>query len=116
LTSPFYGVYGSTNYVWFSTSFLVLETGLVGFVLYCMFFVTVLIEAHKKQKNGEADAALCQMSMVMAIMSLFFVVYNVSMRTESAYLVYFILALPFIKGRIPARHDTVQYGEPYNAE
>ncbi len=108
LTSPFYWVYGDTNYVWFSTSFLVLETGILGFVLYCAFFVFVFLAADRRQKNGEADRVLCQMSKVMAVMSLFFVVYNVSMRTESAYLVYFILALPFIKGRVSARESAVQ--------
>ena len=76
-----------------------LETGLLGFALYCLFFVYVFVAAGRRQKNGEADTVLCQMAMVMAVMSIFFIVYNVSMRTESAYLVYFILSLPFLKGK-----------------
>ncbi len=97
LTSPFYYVYWKTNYVWFSTAFLVLETGLIGFALYCAVFALIYQRADAVQKQGQSDPVLCQMTKVMAVMSLFFMVYNASMRTEAAYLVYFILALPFVK-------------------
>ena len=97
LTSPFYLSYGSLNYVWFSSTFLILETGLLGFGLYILFFVAVFITANKREKAKCGNTLYCRLAKIMSIMCLVLIVYNSSMRMESAYMVYFVLALPFIR-------------------
>lgn len=97
LTTPFYLTYGWTNYVWFSTSFLVLETGLIGLVIYIWFFVVMYFSAHKREKTGQGNLQYCQMAKIMTVISIIIVVSNVSMRTEAAYMMYFVLSLPFIR-------------------
>ena len=82
-----------------STAFLVLETGIVGLVLYIAFFVFLFFAVHKIQKRQLASDLYCGLSKMMAVVSLIIVVYNVSMRTEAAYMMYFVLSLPFIQAR-----------------
>lgn len=96
LTSPFYERYNHLHYHWFSSAFTLLETGLLGFGVYILFFVTTFWGAVKRKKNKAADNIHCQLAMVMSIISVVLIIYNHSMRTEAGYMMYFILALPFI--------------------
>jgi len=96
LVSPFYAAHQNLHYTWFSSAFLVLETGLVGLVLYCLFFVWVYWGTTVREKQGQADPQICQWARILAIMCLVLVIYNASLRTEAAYMMYFVLALPFL--------------------
>lgn len=97
LVTPFFAAHEQLHYVWFSTAFLVLETGLVGFGLYCLFFVSVYLGATARQKSGRADPHSCRLARVLAIMCFVLMIYDASLRTEAAYMMYFVLALPFIR-------------------
>ncbi len=97
LTTPFYEAYSYIRYNWFSTAFLYLETGIVGLCMVFGFFIAVFCGALVEKKNK--DVVYCQLSAIMALTSILIIVYNASMRTEGAYMVYFILALPFISTR-----------------
>lgn len=97
LMTPFYRTYGRMNYTWFSSAFLILETGIVGLVLYCLFFVFIFLGASKMEKEKPARQLQCQMARVLSIMCLLLVVYNASLRTEAGYMMFFVLALPFLK-------------------
>ena len=95
LQTPFYHQHKLTHYHWFSSAFMFLETGVIGFGLYLLFFVYVYIEADRREKNGLADSLDCQHAKIMAIMSLLLIFYNASMRTEAAYMLYFVMSIPF---------------------
>ena len=97
LMTPFFRTYGWMNYTWFSSAFLILETGIVGLVLYCLFFAFVFLEASKMEREKPARQLQCQMARVLSIMCLLLVIYNASLRTEAAYMMFFVLALPFLK-------------------
>jgi len=97
LTTPFYKLHHNLHYAWFSSAFLLLETGVVGLVLYVCVFVKVYFGARKRQKKGLADPTFCQMARIMAVMCPILVILNSSLRTEAGYMVYFVLALPFLK-------------------
>ena len=73
-----------------------LETGIVGFCMYLLFFVGVYIYAGKREKSGEGVLEACQLVRVLAPVCLLLIIYNASMRIEEAYIMYFVLALPFI--------------------
>ena len=96
LITPFYRQYGRLNYTWFSSAFLVLETGLVGLVIYCWFFVALFFAAGKRNQERQAPVVYCKMAQILSLMCLVLVVYNSSLRTEAAFMMYFILALPFL--------------------
>ena len=96
LTTPFYRQYGRLNYVWFSSAFLILETGLVGLMTYCSFFVYLYFAAGKRKREKKAPTVYCQMAQILSAMCLVLVVYNGSLRTEAAFMMYFVLSLPFL--------------------
>lgn len=96
LTTPFYMTYKRLNYVWFSSAYLLLETGLVGMVMYVLFYVSVYFGAVKRQKLGLAPSLYCQMARILAVICVVMIIYNSAMRAEPAYMMYFVLALPFV--------------------
>ena len=96
LISPFFQTYGKLNYMLFSVAFLLLETGIVGLLFYIFFFVFVYFGANKKQKVKQAPVFYCQLAKIMAIMCVLIMIYDASLRTEAAYMAYFVLALPFL--------------------
>lgn len=100
LTTPFYKKYNYLHYHWFSSSFALLETGLLGLCVYILFFVVTFLGIHKRQKNKEADIVYCQLAKVMSIAAVILIIYNQSMRTEAGYMIYFVLALPFVRKRV----------------
>lgn len=97
LTTPFHTVNRALNYTWFSSAFMLLETGVVGLGLYILVFVQVYFGARQREKKGQADPTFCQLARIMAVMCPILVIYNSSLRTEAGYMVYFVLALPFLK-------------------
>lgn len=95
--TPFYQRYSYLHYTWFSAAMLFLETGYVGLVLYVLFFILVFRHAFRWRKVG-GNAIYCQLAMMMAVMSGILLFYNSSLRIEAAYMLYFVLAVPFICG------------------
>ncbi len=94
--TPFFETYEHLHYNWFLGAFLVLETGLIGFFLYMLFFVLVFVFAYKKSKRAEGNKLFAQMAMILAVICFILPFYNVTLRREFGYVIYFILALPFI--------------------
>ena len=97
LTTPFYEKYRHLNYIWFSTSFLFLETGILGLATYVYFFVCVYRGAKKVEQEGKMNIVYCQLARVAALMAPLLIIYNSSLRMECAYMFFFVLALPFIQ-------------------
>ena len=97
MTSPFYIEYFQTNYYSFSSGIIMLETGLIGMIVYLMFFVMVFIGAHKLEISGQGNVDYCQFAKIMSLMCFVLFLYNCTLRIEIGYMVYFSLALPFIE-------------------
>lgn len=94
--TPFYQSYSYLNYTWFSSAFLFLETGYIGLLLYLIFFVIIFLIAYRKSKQENSNKLFCQMGMIMSIICFILTFYNSSLRMETGYMAYFVLALPFI--------------------
>lgn len=103
--TPFYRSYSYLNYTWFSSAFLFLETGYIGLFLYLLFFVIVFVLAFRKSKQENANELFCQMGMIMSIICFILTFYNSSLRMETGYIAYFILALPFIANKPKTEQD-----------
>lgn len=99
LNTPFFRQYGHLHYNFFSSAFAFLETGMIGLVIYCAFFVAVYIQAKKREDKKQCRKEWGQMARIAAILGLILIIYNSSMRSEEAYLLYFVLSLPFIERR-----------------
>lgn len=99
LTTPFYTRYSWLHYTWMSTTFLFLELGIVGLVFFFGFFVLVFFEARKESRKTGANLLECQLAQVLAVMCWGIGIYNSSLRTEAGYMMYLMLAIPFLVRR-----------------
>ncbi len=97
ITSPFYLKNADYHYTWLSVAFLFLETGFTGLIFFFGFFVLVFVFALKRMKK--AEKIYCQISMITAVLCVLIGVYNSTLRTEAAFMLYFLMALPFIRNR-----------------
>lgn len=95
--TPFYQRYGQLHYTWFTAPMVFLEMGYLGLGLYLLFFVLCIWLTWRKLKAGEGDRLNCQLAIMMAVLCIILMFYNSSLRIESAYMIYFVLALPFIR-------------------
>ena len=98
-STPFSQKYGFLHYFWFVSPMVYIELGFVGLGLYLSFFVACFVLAYKKLKQTNSNKLFCQMGMIMAIISVVISFYNGSLKIESAYIIYFVLALPFIESK-----------------
>ena len=95
--TEFYVNYVDLHYSVFSISFLFLETGAFGLIMYTLFFILCFAFTFKKFKKNMGNRFFNQMAMIISILSVIMMVYNSSLRTEAGYMYFFILALPFIE-------------------
>lgn len=96
--TPFYNTYQGLNYVWIHIAFLFLELGFVGILFYIGFLSLVGKTALNNQVKGfkiKEDELLNQVAFIVSICSVLFLFYNVCLRIEAAYMIFFVLALPY---------------------
>lgn len=96
LITPFAQKYAGLHYGWFMLSFSYLETGMIGLTFLFGFFVLCYIFTRRIRRKYTEKQEICQLAMIVAVCSIVLCIYNASLRTEAGYMVYFILALPFI--------------------
>lgn len=94
--TPFYQSHSELHYTWFSSAFLFLEVGYIGILFFVLFFILCFVLSAVMKKKGTSDTFYCQMAMIMCVVCIILMFYNPSLRSEISYLIYFILALPFI--------------------
>lgn len=101
--TPFFESYSHLNYNWFSSAFLFLETGYIGLAIYVLFFVACAAGARRQLTHKNGNELYCRIGMIMSVICIVLMIYNSSLRTESGYLAYFALALPFVEKRIDVK-------------
>lgn len=92
--SDFYKRYGYLSYNYFSSSWMLLETGICGTVCYLLWFVNTFVNAWKlrQEKNG-----WIYFSLFVSVIAMIQFFYNHMLRVETVgYLVQFCLAIVFI--------------------
>ena len=92
--SKFYQIYNQTHYMWLSLAFLFVETGYIGIIMYISFFIVLFIDAVYKYRVKNKEIFL--MNILMSLFCLIILLYNASMRSNCAYIVFFMLAVPYV--------------------
>ncbi|MBP3646772.1 MAG: hypothetical protein J6K55_10155 [Clostridia bacterium] len=95
--TPFYRRYGYLHYIWFSAAMMFLETGYLGLLCYFGFFIVCFWCSRKKVKDESGNPLFSKLAMILSLVCCIIAFYNSALRVESAYMVYFTLALPFIR-------------------
>ena len=88
-TSTFAELFQYTNYSWFQSSYIFAETGVIGLVLYILTFLSIYIKTGNKQEYSFIVK-------IMVVLSLLLVIYDEVLKTEGAFLVYFMLSLGLV--------------------
>lgn len=94
--TPFFKSHSALNYVWLSSAFWFLETGYTGLVYYISFYGLCFVTALISMKKPGANKLYCQLALIMSVACVLTTFYNSALRVESAYMVFFVLALPLI--------------------
>lgn len=100
INTPFYEQNSFLRYNWFSTAFTYLETGAIGLLFTVGFFVLVFCFAlhfNRRSAHGTDEKLFSQIAAIAATVCVLIFVYDCSLRTEACYIMYFVLALPFIE-------------------
>lgn len=84
------------HYTWFMDAMLYLETGLIGFSLYILFLVWIIICSFKFRKDDNENSFLHYSVCAMTLLLFIFIVYDSVLRTDASYFVYTFLTFPFI--------------------
>lgn len=94
LTGDFYQTYSATNYSWFAISYIYVESGWIGLILYIAFFISFLTSAFKIRFY--AHKSFVGFGVAMVLICLLTTCYNNSLFTEHiGYMSYLFLAIPF---------------------
>ena len=100
--SPFYKQYGYMNYRWIFGQWTIMETGIIGLTLFVvLFFVIILYLLKTKGDALEKEKSVIETSIITAIICIMTMWMNNTLKVDTAYIPYFIIASGFIcyKGR-----------------
>ena len=95
LETPFYLQNGWTHYAWMSTTFTYLENGWIGMIFFFGFFVLNAVLAWKKMKADTINKKYYIMAIMASLSAVMNAIYNISLRIEAGYMLYFMLAIPW---------------------
>lgn len=102
--SEFYTVYKTLHYQWFTDAYIYIELGITGLIFCEGFFFMIYVFSKKIMKTinekgkflDDEIKIIIQAVGIISILSVFITVYNSSLSMDSAYMVYFLLAVPII--------------------
>ena len=96
LNTPFFIRNGDMHYSWMSYAQMYLECGWIGLVFYFGFYAAIFFGGLSIEKQVSPELRdYCRIARIMAILCVPISIYNSSLRMESGYMMYFILAIPF---------------------
>jgi hypothetical protein len=99
LTSTNYLTHSLTHYAWISYAWIYLELGYIGLFFFGGFFVLSGVFSRKIKSIDNHDKVLLDTAFIMAFLAIILAIFNVSLRMESGYHVYFVLSLPLVVSR-----------------
>lgn len=100
LNTPFFVANEDMHYSWIGYAFLYLETGWIGLLFYWGFFALMFFTVWKIEKSlDQKEKPYCVMVRIISVLCIVVSVYNSSLRTEAGYMVFFVLAIPFVLSR-----------------
>lgn len=96
--SNFYNLYGEKlHYTWFTHAMLYLETGVIGYGIFILFFVFIIYYCKKLRKKDKSNSYIYNSTILFAIACIVTTWYNSSLRNDTSFFAYIALVLPFIK-------------------
>ena len=95
-TSDFSQMYYSYHYSWFNFQKDFLETGFSGIIAYAIVIISMFIWITKNKRKYKDELGLGTVGQIYCVLMVVFFIYNSTLRTETGYMAYMYLAIPFI--------------------
>ena len=80
--------------MWFLIPYLYLETGILGLVSYASIYIGLIVDAIKQRTT---DIVAKRSVIILSLTALIIMIYNCSLRVDSAYIYFMFLSLAFLK-------------------
>lgn len=97
--SAFYLKYTYTNYFWFSDAVVMIQNGIVGVICYLCVFAYLITTSWHGIKVNDRYAEMRLTCILLAVISSLLFIYNISLNTESAYIIYAFLAFGIVANK-----------------
>ena len=97
--SQFYLKHIPTKYFWFSDAVVMIQNGIVGVICYLCVFVYFIKTSWHGVKVNDCYAEIRLTCILLAIISSLLFIYNISLNTESAYIIYVFLAFGIVANK-----------------
>lgn len=96
-TSDFFRMYGNMHYRNYGMAMILLETGYLGLVVYCLIFFALFLFAQKLKRivSDELNTILLA-AQAYTIFALAFTYYGYTMLADAGYFAWFVMTIPFI--------------------
>ena len=108
LTTPFFSKYSGYHYTWLSAVWMYLETGAIGLIMFMGFFVLVALFALVRMKKQKEYRHVYQITFILSLCCILIAIYNASLRTESAFLIYTVLSMAFWKSHKAVNDERIK--------
>lgn len=96
LQTPFFQQYGDMHYSWIGYAMMYLECGWLGLIFYFGFFALVYWKlCNMQNQTGIEFRSYIVTAKIAVVLCALISVYNNTMRAEPAYMLYFVMAVPF---------------------
>ncbi|MCI9078408.1 MAG: hypothetical protein HFH68_05695 [Lachnospiraceae bacterium] len=96
LQSDFYLKYSIFHYHWFTDAYVMVQNGIIGVGLYLMTHISIFLNGHKALKANMAEREILLTGVLVSFSAMLLYIYNISLNTESAYLLYCIFPWIYI--------------------
>lgn len=98
LDTPFFKLHGDMHYRWISYAHMYLECGWIGLIFSFGFFVLLFLCVNRIcRRSTGIRRTYCRMAMILSVLCVLLLVYNSSLRVEAANMMFFALAVPFVR-------------------
>lgn len=95
--SEFYIQHNSLHYYMFPLPMILLEQGILGFVLYIFMFVAIFVAINRREKTAtHLSTSVFQIAKVLNLMAFVITIYDTSILGKGGFLFYYILSLPLV--------------------
>ena len=104
LQSYYYNRYGFMNYRWIFQQWTIMENGIVGFLSFVLFFIVIIFYLFKiRKKFVGREKCIIDTSIITAIISIITMWMNNTLKVDTSYIPYFVIARGFVCFKIYTR-------------
>lgn len=106
LQSYYYNRYGFMNYRWIFQQWTIMENGIVGFLSFVLFFIVIIFYLFKiRKKFVGREKCIIDTSIITAIISIITMWMNNTLKVDTSYIPYFVIASGFVCYKIYTRNS-----------